>query len=142
MKFFRFRITVTQLVADENLTKNDDRLDNPSGIYEYDALTEDDALDEFHNHIAIACLDDFRVDIEPAPLQRQPRSNEDNMTPADPLTSRDFSFGTVELTHNPHSGGWLWRCAAIGAEQWSAIGYRTRDDAYSAAVRFLRAKKG
>jgi hypothetical protein len=64
MKFSRFRITVIQLVADENLTKNDDRLDNPSGTYEYDALTEDDALDEFHNHIAIACLDDFRVDIE------------------------------------------------------------------------------
>jgi hypothetical protein len=59
----QYIITVRQLVADENLTKNDDRIDNPSGTYAYEAPSEDDALDEFHNHIAIACLDDFEVTV-------------------------------------------------------------------------------
>lgn len=56
-----YRVTVTQLVSDENLTKHDDKIDNPVGTYDYQAETDWDALSEFHNHIAIGCLEDFNI---------------------------------------------------------------------------------
>lgn len=56
-----YRVTVTQLVSDENLTKHDDKIDNPVGTYDYQAETEWDALSEFHNHIAVGCLEDFNI---------------------------------------------------------------------------------
>jgi hypothetical protein len=60
----RFRIVVTQTVADDRLD-HDDRETNPAGRYLYAAVSEDAALDAFHRQVPIACLDDFEVAIEP-----------------------------------------------------------------------------
>ena len=60
----RFKVTVSQLT--EELSDHDDKIDNPSGEYFYLADTEDHALDLFHHHIAIGCLEDFEITAEPA----------------------------------------------------------------------------
>jgi len=61
------------------------------------------------------------------------------MIEAEPMASRVYDFGTVELHVNPHSGGWVWRCLGIAStRRWSAIGYRTQQDAYDAAARRIR----
>jgi len=57
-----FLITVTQI--SEHLQKDDDRIDNPTGEYPWDAEDSEMALDQFHRVVPIGCLDDFQVDIE------------------------------------------------------------------------------
>lgn len=58
--------------------------------------------------------------------------------PAEPLASQAYDFGTVELSLDSRRF-WTWRCRDIAAFQdWSAIGYRTRQDAYDAAARKVR----
>jgi len=58
-----YKIEVIQTVDDDALDY-DDLNDNPSGQYTITAKSEDDALDEFHAKIPIACLDDFSISIE------------------------------------------------------------------------------
>lgn len=57
----KFKIIVTQLVENEELCHDDIETD-PSGEYEYTAKNEDEALDQFHLEIPIACLDDYDID--------------------------------------------------------------------------------
>jgi hypothetical protein len=58
--------------------------------------------------------------------------------PAEPMDSRADDFGTVEVTLDSRLF-WLWRCRDVAAFQdWSAIGYRTRQDAFDAAARKIR----
>lgn len=58
-----YKITVKQIVPEEELAR-EDRDENPTGEYEHRAENEDEALDEFHAEIPIACLDDFDIEIE------------------------------------------------------------------------------
>jgi hypothetical protein len=58
-----YRITVTQLVPDEEL-RHADREDNPAGTYSFGGSSEADALDQFHSRVPIACVDDFEVSAE------------------------------------------------------------------------------
>jgi hypothetical protein len=60
-----YTITVKQLVADHELSKPDDRITNPSGEYQIEARSSEAALDEFHATVAIGCLDDFEVTVDP-----------------------------------------------------------------------------
>ena len=57
-----FVVTVKQLVSDEELD-HDDFNDNPSGEHRVFGTDNDDALNEFHATIPIACLDDFEITI-------------------------------------------------------------------------------
>ena len=59
-----FLITVTQIVESKYLEKDDDRIDNPSGEYQWEAIDFEIALDQFHRVIPIGCLDDFEIDIK------------------------------------------------------------------------------
>lgn len=58
-----YKIMVRQLVPDEELD-HDDRADSPVGEYEYVAESEDEALDDFHSEVPIACLEDFEIKCE------------------------------------------------------------------------------
>lgn len=64
-KAARFRVIVEQLVADEKLLRAEDRQTKPAGRYLYAAGDPQQALDRFHQEIPIACLDDFKIEVEP-----------------------------------------------------------------------------
>lgn len=53
-------ITVKRMVPIRELDP-DDRKDRPWGSYVVEADDEEAALDKFHEHIGIACLDDFDI---------------------------------------------------------------------------------
>jgi len=57
-----YRITVKQLVPDEQLSDPDDRAKSPAGLYFYEADGIRHALDQFHAVVPIGCLDDFEID--------------------------------------------------------------------------------
>ena len=66
----RFKITMTQLVDDDELD-SDDRAEHGEhgvdGTFEasvIEADTEEHALDEFHASVPIAVLDDYDIDCE------------------------------------------------------------------------------
>jgi hypothetical protein len=61
----KYRITVTQI---DDLSDVDDQADNPAGVYDVDADTEDGALDLFHQTVPIGCLEDFDIAIAIARL--------------------------------------------------------------------------
>lgn len=58
---------------------------------------------------------------------------------AEPIKSRMYDFGLVELTLDSR-GFWLWRIPDAGPalREFSALGYRTPDDAYRAAALRIR----
>lgn len=58
-----FTVTVEQIVSDEELDL-DDLDEMPAGTYSYHAMTEEEALDEFHLDIPIACLEHFEITVE------------------------------------------------------------------------------
>jgi len=58
-----YKITVKQVTADKDLDW-DDHLDNPTGEHFFEAGSKDEALDEFHSTVPIACLDDFEIHAE------------------------------------------------------------------------------
>jgi hypothetical protein len=58
-----YLVTVEALVPRE-LMDADDRNEMIAGTYLIGEKDEEAALDYFHNHIAIACLDDFDINIE------------------------------------------------------------------------------
>lgn len=62
-KLKTFKITVTQLVPDSELD-HDDKEENPAGEHIRRSATQDEAMDDFHNSVPIACLDDFDITIE------------------------------------------------------------------------------
>jgi hypothetical protein len=66
-----YTIIVKQLVSDAELSKPDDRSDNPSGSYTIEAESADMALDKFHRQRAIGCLDDFEITCTPSVVQEQ-----------------------------------------------------------------------
>jgi len=53
-------ITVKQLVPDDQLDP-DDQVDNPSGEHTEEADSKEEALDQFHGSVPIACLDHFEI---------------------------------------------------------------------------------
>ena len=57
-------VTVKQIVPDSELGKPHYDL-GIAGEYEATGEDEEEALDYFHEHVAIACLDDFEVSIKP-----------------------------------------------------------------------------
>jgi hypothetical protein len=60
----RYKITVIQLVADEDLHKAIDLEESPKGTHLWEADDMSDALDQFHLVVPIACLDDFDISIK------------------------------------------------------------------------------
>lgn len=62
----KFKITVKQLTPNEYLNR-DDKESNPAGEYYTLAASEDEALDEFHSSVPIACLEDFDIVCEQLP---------------------------------------------------------------------------
>lgn len=58
----KFSIMVKQLVPDRELDY-DDLQENPSGEYIVEGEDEEDALDEFHHTVPIACLDHFDIEV-------------------------------------------------------------------------------
>lgn len=57
MKLFKIKVTGTP-------KDFEDIEEDPRGTYEIKAESEDQALDEFHSTIPIACLDDFTITIK------------------------------------------------------------------------------
>ena len=57
-----FCITVSQIAYE--LGCIGDQIERPDGVYYFGAESKDAALDDFHRTLPIACLDDFRVEIE------------------------------------------------------------------------------
>lgn len=55
-------IKVIQLLPNKELHRKD-RDNNPTGEYEYRALSEEEALDHFHGDIPISMPEDFHIDI-------------------------------------------------------------------------------
>jgi len=64
----KFKITVTQL-ANTAMLDHDDREERHLilGYHFYQAENEEEALDQFHNTVAISCLDDFEIKCEKIP---------------------------------------------------------------------------
>lgn len=60
---FLYQITVKQIAPNAKLHYEDKR-SNPKGIYHIRAGNEEEALDEFHETVPIACLDDFEITLE------------------------------------------------------------------------------
>ena len=58
-----FAIVVAQRVSTRRLTKPDDRMVNPRGVYQYRATSDAKALDAFHASVPIGCLDDFVITV-------------------------------------------------------------------------------
>ena len=62
-RIYQYKITIKQLASDSDLD-HDDLIDNPSGTVYLEAVTENAALDEFHETIPISCLDHFEITIK------------------------------------------------------------------------------
>ena len=65
----RYRIVLTQLVADDELSDHEDRESLSLGKggereYVHDAGDSHMALDWFHDHVAIGSLDDYTVTVD------------------------------------------------------------------------------
>lgn len=54
----QYKVTVTGEPTDY-----EDARSNPNGIYTVNAKSYEDALDEFHATVPIACLEDFDIDV-------------------------------------------------------------------------------
>jgi hypothetical protein len=68
------KIIVLQLVPEEELD-SDDQHQDIEGVYSYEIMdtgtaAEEKALDQFHEDVAIACLEDF--DIEARTISQRP----------------------------------------------------------------------
>ena len=59
----RYTITVTQIIENDKLD-HEDQNDNPAGQWDYWASNEELALDQFHDNVAISCLEHFKIRIE------------------------------------------------------------------------------
>lgn len=59
----RFKIIVTQLVPDSELTGSD-KDENPSGTYRCESESADSALEEFHLLVPIKMLEHFEINVE------------------------------------------------------------------------------
>lgn len=59
----KFVVTVSQAVDDDDLDE-DDVEDDPTGEYEYEAVSEGEALDVFHSVTPIACLENYEITVE------------------------------------------------------------------------------
>lgn len=44
-------------------TDHDDLDTDPRGVHNFEANNEEEALDEFHATVPIACLDDFEIEV-------------------------------------------------------------------------------
>jgi len=65
-----WEITCTQLVANENLCSSEDKENfnlglNGKEVVKIVASNKTDALEEFHSHWSIGCLDDYEITILP-----------------------------------------------------------------------------
>jgi hypothetical protein len=61
----QYKVTVTKLVPDSELDSDD--FNDKSwvvGEHIFEANTEDDALDKFHETVPISSLEDFRIECE------------------------------------------------------------------------------
>ncbi len=59
----QYKVTAKALVPNKELHQYD-REERVAGSYEYKALSEDDALDQFHDHVPIKMLDDFEITVK------------------------------------------------------------------------------
>ena len=57
-----FCITVTQIAKEPE--RIEDQIGRPDGIYYFSAESRSVALDDFHMSVPLACLDDFRIEIQ------------------------------------------------------------------------------
>lgn len=74
MQAWKCKVLVKRLVGLKELDY-DDRKDHPWGehwrwLYQDTMPTEDEILDDFHNHVAIACLDHFWIQVISVILQK------------------------------------------------------------------------
>jgi len=63
-EYDKYCFTVKVVQVSDYLDDPDDREMNPEGEYFFRAFNFDHALNQFHESIAIGCLEDFEITIE------------------------------------------------------------------------------